>query len=236
LDNHLLEIEKLIKQTRRGSCAVVKKLDDAVTVVIHNYARALSLLPNNIEKNNLQEAYDDFSKYLDVKMPEFPDREKVLTLTNLEHFNQKRGEFMRLVAPYSVYPFSAKTCTELMCGKILITTFVDLNALKEAFIKDSWSVEEVDYRLLGKEIKSLKADKKASLERYKIICDDTLFKLTKNGIIVHLPFSIVLRMGYEFLTTQTIINFANKIPAIQLNDKDTYGSIVQFTNESEIWK
>ena len=210
LGSFLEEVASLIQETKSGKCAVVKKLDKVISVVVHNYHRAITLLPKNATEKDI----DKLKELMDVDIPKFKNKERIMCVSNFDHFNQKNGEFMRLVPPYTIYPFSANVCSEIISGKILITTWIDLEALKEVFIENGWDVEEIANQKLGEEIRKLKQAKQNNQERYKVISDDTIFILRKNGREVHFPLSILIRMGYEFITTETMLKVAEYISTI----------------------
>ena len=66
----------------------------------------------------------------------------VVRFASLDLAYEKGGEFIRNVAPFSVFPLRARDCLRLMSGHLQFIQYFDLQALADRFRQRGWNVED----------------------------------------------------------------------------------------------
>jgi len=91
--------------------------------------------------------------------------QKYLVHSNWDSFyNDPKGNFLRALPPYSIFPFSSPDCIRLISGHYLVKTFFNIVKLQRYLQNEGWEIEDFtekesgkflkdSFNLMGKELK-----------------------------------------------------------------------------------
>lgn len=128
-------------------------------------------------------------------------------------------------APFSVYPFNAKTCVELLVGAKGYITYLNEDAVAREFEYRGWAVEPTIPKNLTSE-----SDMNAAIEQAK----QSLVRVSKGHFHAEIPPADFMRMQIEALRPKTIIDACEAIFA--LGPRAGGFSMSIFDGESSLWK
>jgi hypothetical protein len=134
--------------------------------------------------------------------------------------NYDRFEFSPIIAPYSIFPFSEKTCVDLMFGSICITTYINFNLLAEHFRESGLYVYETPEEIIEDNPEKL-AQK--------------MFTLGKGEFTLSLPPSMFTGLFFEFRHPNMIKKELLAVRDYLKPKQDPY-TLTYNIQESKIWK
>ena len=128
-------------------------------------------------------------------------------------------------APFSVYPFDAKACIELLVGAKHYVTYLNESAVAREFEYRGWTVES----LIPKNPRT-ESELKAVLEQVS----RSILRVSKGRFHAEIPPADFMRMQVETLRPKTIIDGCEAIFA--LGPRQGGFSMSLFEGEPQIWK
>jgi len=234
LSSYSKDVLELIKQSRKSYVAC-RKIDDVISVCVHDYGKVEKKLRKNPNPNIFK----------DKLSPDFPKKkhDKVMTCMSFDYLRREGGEFPRTLAPLTIFPFSSKIISEILSGRLLLTVWIDLNELEQKFKENGWKIEMADLKQVQKENEKIwKSGKFRQSNIYADVIDDTLFKISKGEYHTTLPLPMVIRLGYEFLTTQSLIDIAEDFKKKSDARRHIFartnviGFSFELSHEKDLWK
>ena len=141
---------------------------------------------------------------------------------------QKRGDlvvdmntldilaFSPNAAPFSIFPFTARTCVELMIGSKFYITYLNLSAVAREFEYRGWTIERRPDQLRPEEIQ------------------ESMMRAAKDGFHVNLAPADFMRLQVETLRPTTLIQAYDIIHKQGPIGPEQY-LLPLFSGESEIW-
>lgn len=123
-------------------------------------------------------------------------------------------------APFSVFPFRARTCIDLLIGAKFYVSFLNVNAVEREFIKRGWTLEK-DFKTLMKE-----ASKASSPE--------SMLDVKKGPFHCNVTPADFMRMQVETLRPKTLID-ALEAKYRQGPSADTGYVLALFQDEYKLW-
>ncbi len=223
LQNHFRKIVGLLENARRNGTAEIK-IEPYLTVHATSFHDSSKL---------------DFTKGI----LNIPTAEKGFTVvhSNWDSFySDGLGNFMRLMLPYSISPFKNSYCMDLMSGHLLLTTALNIEGLKQAFKNKGWEIEEFDEKELDKDLAEMEKNKETIFSGEKLITTSTYsssyyFMLRRGPFAFPIDTKISINMTYEFLTFETINQFAeNAYSRAEKKQKDEIYYPI-FADDKKIW-
>ena len=156
------------------------------------------------------------------------------------YFSDERGNFLRGMPPYSVFPFDNRDCMKLMSGQLLLKTITDINGFKSALPRRGWEIEDateadVDKELIGFEkAKGSMFTKKVPL--YGKTPDEVgLFTVVRGPF--HLPMSTMIygRLTMEYMTFESLLRILEEMYRIASIRQAAEAYFPRFVNEALLW-
>ncbi len=136
--------------------------------------------------------------------PKWSKKDMVIPYSNLDHFYDKGGDFLRTSTPYSVYPFKDRDCMDLISGKLFLKTRINISAIKRMFIRAGWEIIEVDIDKSLSKIKKIEP-KLFSGNIFDYHIDDTIFGIKRGAFNLNIPWYWVTRIATEFMKPEVLI-------------------------------
>ncbi len=199
----------------------------------------------NIEVTNFK-AINESKKTVDVEeikklSPKIQTDDLLLIHSNWDSFYaDEQGNFLRAAPPYSVFPFSAKDCINLMSGYYLIKYTLNVTKLKEILKHHNWEIEERTEKDLDKELADFEKEKETMFTvkdgLYAHAPDETgLFTLRRGPFSTAFGSMLYCRLTMEYLSLESLLDILEEMykNAAQRQTNDAY--FPRFKNESEIW-
>lgn len=148
---------------------------------------------------------------------------------SLDLFYDSEDSFIPNIAPYSIFPYPANICLELLNGRLLLASYLNISELKRYFEGKGWQVLQVDLEKL------MAGSNQEKNEMANYEADETLFTLRKGSFNVQLPAILIFRIAMEFVAAETIANEAEKLYQDAIPHKDELASINN-RRERKIWE
>ena len=118
-------------------------------------------------------------------------------------------------APFAIYPFSARTCVDLLIGSKFYVTYLNHNAVAREFENRGWVVEQTTEQLL------------------QLGNRDAVMKVAKGKFHVFIPHADFMRLQMEALRAKTLIQAYEVKFGQQGQSEETLLSV--FSGESVVW-
>jgi hypothetical protein len=119
-------------------------------------------------------------------------------------------------APFAIYPFSARTCVDLLIGSKFYVTYLNHNAVGREFENRGWIVEQTTEQLAQDENK------------------ESVMKVAKGRFHVLIPHADFMRLQMEALRAKTLIEAYEAKSKQQDKGEEEY-LLALFSGESEVW-
>lgn len=127
-------------------------------------------------------------------------------------------------APFSIFPFTAKTCVDLLLGAKNYTAYLNVTGVGREFERHGWTVEEKAPKQVTSE-----QDVAAALERMRM----SLMRVTKEDFHAEIPPADFMRLQIEALRPKTLIESCEAI--FKLGPREGGFSLTLFDGEAQIW-
>ena len=173
----------------------------------------------------------------------FPKDRFPLEYTNWDSFHTDvRGNFMRAMIPYSIFPLAASQCMKLMSGQVFAKVGLDYNKLKVVLEERGWEVEVVTEEMLDKQLdfftkaKENMFPKKGSL--FEILPEESgVLKIKKGPFSLNITAPLIARLTTEFMDPDTFLDMLDEHYTLTLNNPSLRNNYLfpVFQNEVEIW-
>jgi hypothetical protein len=127
-------------------------------------------------------------------------------------------------APFSIFPFTARTCVDLLIGATYYMAYLNLNAVGREFENRGWTVEQVVEQLKGE------SDREVVMRKL----GRGLMRVSRDGLHIHLSAPDFTRMQIEALRAKTLIETCEA--TYRLGPRAGGFSETVFRGEPAIWK
>jgi hypothetical protein len=127
--------------------------------------------------------------------------------------------------PFSIFPFDAKMCIDLLIGAKHYTTYLNESAVAREFEYRGWTVE----LKTPKDLVSESSDMDVALERMR----QSRMRVTRGPFHAEIPPAQFMRMQIEALRPKTLIDAHDAI--FKLGPREGGFSMVLFDGEAQIW-
>ena len=136
-------------------------------------------------------------------------KDLIISHSNWDSFyTDSQGNFMRLMVPYSIYPFKNNVCMDLMSGQLLLTSELNLDALKTEFRNKGWGIEDLKEEDLDKSLADFETKKEKLYSGEKLFSNSIntmyYFMLRRGPFSFPIDPALGVRITYEFLTFETL--------------------------------
>ncbi len=226
LKTHFDKIKKLIRRSEK-EMIVSENFEACVTFEVTNFKTIAE------RKASLEE--------LKQLSPKVKTDDLLLTHSNWDSFyNDEQGNFLRGAPPYSIYPFSAKDCLNLMSGYYLVKCTLNVTKLKQILKENNWEIDERTEADLDIQIAAFERSKdtmftvKESLYAH-VPEDGGLFTIRRGPFSVHLDAMLYCRLTMEYLTIQSFLNILEEMYKVAAKRQKDDAYFPRFKNESDIW-
>jgi hypothetical protein len=102
-------------------------------------------------------------------------------------------------APFSIFPFRARTCIDLLIGAKFYVSFLNVNAVEREFTRKGWTLEK-DFKTRIKDIETLMKEKSTEL------MPDSMLDVRKGPFHCTVTPADFMRMQIETLRPKTLID------------------------------
>jgi hypothetical protein len=226
LETYNSRIKRLIRESE-SKLIVSEDMDNCINIEIINF-KAI-----NASKMKSKELKKLFSKT--------NTEDVLLNHSNWDSFySDEKGNFLRSIPPYSVYPFSIKDCMNLMSGYYLVKTVLNVSKLKQILINEGWEVEDRTESDLNKQIADFEKDKETMFTvkdklYYHTPNDDGLFTIRKGPFSMAISTVIYCRLTMEYLSIKSFLDILNEMYEIAAKRKSNDMYFPSFKNEEKMW-
>jgi hypothetical protein len=198
--NNLGELEKLLDQAEKQGWS-------AALIAPHCYIECLDMsrvrdMPNVLL--NFQKMRAEQTSHWDEAL--------TLKMNSMDLL-----EFTPNVAPFSIFPFSDKTCIELVIGKKSFTSYLNVGAVIQHFLRAGWTIE------------------KQMQEALEETGNSAALMLKKGGFYCHLPPGDFVRLHVELLKPESMLAECEYIRGLGRQHKSEYGYWL-YEGEASQWK
>lgn len=202
LDNNLADLRRLLEEATRSGHA---------GEMIHNccYVEAFDL-------EGLVDVGDKWKQEVTEKrkvMSPWSDAKDLVMKTS----SMDLLAFTPNCAPYSVFPFSDRTCAELLTGSKHYTAFLNLTELGREFERLGWKVEKGPEELMQGATRMT-----------------PMFRLKHNGMFGEVPPADVMRMNMELIRPHVFTRVLDAIFEMGPGGMPESGMIV-YNREKDLW-
>lgn len=203
-DNYLARVLHIVKEAKRnGHCAYVLS---KYLIVECDY---VDLLTDPADIERVKEKRKRITNCWDP-------RDRVLTFSNTFRLRH----YPRVYAPYSVFPYPADICVDLITGRAMLFGLINMSRIIEILRASNWDVrEEVAPDSFFGGPKSFHV---LTLHRGR-------FHTTVTG-------SDLVRMGYEFMKLNTLLRKYEAVYEKSSQDKKTETWLPNILREKEVWR
>ncbi len=226
LKTYTNKIKKLIRQSEK-KMIVSENIEACLHVEVTNFKTIAE------KKASIEE--------LKGLSPKIETTDLLLTHSNWDSFYaDKQGNFLRGAPPYSVYPFSAKDCLNLMSGNYLVKCTINVTKLKQILKENNWDIEERTEEDLDKQIADFEKDKETMFtvkdSLYAHVPEDGgLFTIRRGPFSVAMDSMLYCRLTMEYITLQSFLKILEEMYKIAAKRQRGDMYFPTFKNESEIW-
>lgn len=126
-------------------------------------------------------------------------------------------------APFSVYPFTPRTCVDLLVGAKNYTAYLNMTAVAREFENRGWRVDKAPKDLT----------RESDLETAIQEMHESFMRVSKGGFHADIPPADFARMQLEALRPKSLIEACEAI--FKLGPREGGFSLALFEGESEIW-
>lgn len=130
-------------------------------------------------------------------------------------------------APFSVFPFRARTCVDLLIGAKFYVSFLNVNAVEREFTKRGWTLE-TDFKTLMKDFETLMK------ENAKGVMPESMLDVRKGPFHCTITPADFMRMQIETLRPKTLID-ALEAKYRQGPTADTGYLLALYQDEYKLW-
>ena len=130
-------------------------------------------------------------------------------------------------APFSIFPFRARTCIDLLIGAEFYVAFLNVNAVEREFTKRGWALEK-DFKSLMKEVAILMQGKP------KELTPESMLDVRKGPFHCTITPADFMRMQIETLRPKTLID-AIEAKYRQGPSADTGYLLAVYQDEYKLW-
>jgi hypothetical protein len=158
-----------------------------------------------------------------------------MMFSNLDTFYYENNNFLKWIAPYSIFPFSDEICIKLMTWEIIINTYINIDLYIDIYKKNGWEVEKVDSKSNFKNISN--KVKKQSWLFWEEKTDDTYLIIRKNGYFQTIPVLEIFRICFEFISPNSILMYSEEQykKALKEKNREDKWYAINFTNDNNIF-
>lgn len=229
LKTNVNKIKKLLRESEK-KFVVSANVDNCINVEVTNF----KAIKENKKSINVEE--------LKKLSPKEKTTDLVLVHSNWDTFySDEKGNFLRSVPPYSIFPFSAKDCAYLMSGYYLVKSTLNVTKLKEILKQHNWEIEERTEADLDKQLADFEKEKdtiftvKEGLYAHALD-DNGLFIIRRGPFSVALDTMLYARLTMEYLSLSSFLDILEEMYKIASERKSSDAYFPRFKNESELWK
>ena len=226
LKTHINKLKILInKSYRQGNIYV--QVEPFLTIEITNYFA--------IGKNKTE--IEEIKK----NMYEHDANDLILVHSNWDSFfNDEKGNFLRAMPPFSIFPLSSKDSTYLMSGHYCVKTFLDINKLKSSFIKAGYAIEETTDSELDKQIKWFEDNKQDMFLRKKSLYANVspeagLFTIHRGPFSLRLTAVHYSKLTSEYVTFKSFLEMVDEMYELAKTKRKNDAYFPRFSNEHTYW-
>lgn len=164
-------------------------------------------------------------------MPDLPQSPFKKGLFTIPFINQLLFDsFSPNVAPYSIFPFEEEIIIDLLLGSLQIKVRLSEKELVKSFKGRGWDLkypsDDVRTEWLNLENPGARIEATRS-QKYQA-------SLTKGPFTLMLPWDLIYRIGFEFLSVKSIIEMAETARVTSIPGKPDF-VVTEFLNEKDRW-
>lgn len=228
LKTNFKKLHFLLKKSE-NELVISEKIESCITLNITNF-NAISVAGKDV----------DFEK-LKSKLTLPSSTTLHLPNSNWDAFySDEKGNFLRALIPYSIFPLTSKQCMNLISGYYLVDCILDIEKLKEILESHNWIVEMVTEEELDQQLRSYEVVEKTIFSvknsLYELAPDEIgLLKIKRGAFSVNLTPNFYSRLTIEFMTLETFLEMLEEMYHIASNKKrsDIYFPVLK--NEVDVW-
>ena len=220
--NNLDIVQKIIRKARKELFAYYK-FDNYLMVYCSDLEKIIDYSLKT--KKNIWEEH---------KTEKWGKSEQIIPFSNFDSFWNYEGDFIRTNTPYSIYPLNNKDCIDLMAGKLMLVSMLNLTEIKRLLTNAGWEVIDSDLEKMTNENR-LKKQKVYSEGIYENPIDDTIFTLKRGAFHLKIPGYWAFRIATEFMKPKTLLE---EVEFVYKTSKPPFGRLLHphITDEANVWR
>lgn len=228
LKTNINKIKKLFRESEK-KFVVSEYVDDCIHVEVTNF--------KSINESKKPVGIEELKKL----SPKEKTNDLILIHSNWDTFySDEKGNFVRSAPPYSIFPFSAKDCTNLMSGYYLVKCTLNVTKLKEILRQHNWEIEERSETDLDKQIAGFEKEKENMFTikegLYAHALDDGgLFTIRRGPFNVALDTMLYARLTMEYLTLSSFLDILEEMYKVAAQRQRSDAYFPRFDNEDVLW-
>ncbi len=155
-------------------------------------------------------------------------------------FSDERGNFLRAVPPYSVFPFDNRDCLKLMSGQFQVITTINIDGFKRELRRYGWDIRDTTEASLDKQLGEFDEAKKTMFTSKTPLYGQTpdeagLFTVIRGPFQLAMTTMFYERLTMEYMTFKSLLALLEEMYRVAaLRQKgDMY--FPRFINEHELW-
>lgn len=178
-----------------------------------------------VDFSRIKEA-DDFIEAFESRHKSVKEEWKKRRDFVVPSFFIEKMEYSKNCAPFSIYPFDLEICTDIMMGRLMVSTRLNFSQVLRIIRKAGWDI-----------VDSLNSRSKKEMESIcgKDIKDISFLKIRKGTFTIDVPPSLIARMQYELLAPSAVIaEFEEAYSRGPNKEYECY--LTNYTDEQRIWR
>lgn len=225
IDTNFNKVKKLIFKSK-VEITVSEQIEPYLTIEVTNFLALMNNKETDLEK----------LKAKSIKVP------ISITHSNWDSFySDERGNFLRMVVPYSIFPFTNEDCINFMSGNYLVQSKLDIPKLRSFLHQNGWETIDTDEKELDNILKQFEANRanmfslNQPLYKEDTMEDVGLFTIKRGAFHMSMGTWLYSKLTSEFYSSTSLLNileFAYK-RAAERQSGDVYFPV--FVDENKIW-
>jgi hypothetical protein len=141
-------------------------------------------------------------------VPNWGDADHVACLSSVDMCMSDGPNFPRNVTPYAIFPFSHRDCLDLMAGRVIVETELNLSAVARILEGYGWQVTETHEEGLAAMRAILERRAQAGARRMMPSETVPIFRLERGEFNLELPLPQVMRIMTDFIRPSVLAGVA----------------------------
>ena len=220
--NHLKEVLKIIKLAKKKGF-YFKKINDYLSVSCSYILKVIELA--NLENRDI---------WKDWEIDEgWNESDEIVPFQNFDFYYKSDDYFVPNMTPYTVFPFPAKICIELLNGNLQLVAKLNISEIYKLLKKNGWTVIPINLENIAEKIMEFKSRPPNMQNSYDF--DETVCILKRGVFNLAVPSIWIFRIAMDFMSVETLIEELEEIYSKAIPFKNEWSSF-NILGEQKIWR